>query len=330
MTAAMRHNASVRTGSSFSLPEVIRLHGQSPEAVFAAADVDIGLYRHPENRIAVADLGRLFACAARATGRDDVGLLIATSFRPGGLGLVGELAAEGPDVGTAIGNLVRLLQYNTLAGYPIFSMQDRIASLGFDLRDADFEGANYILEGAVGIGFRFLQWLCGRGWAADAVLLSRRAPAEVRPFNEFFGLAVTFSATEDAVLFSADWLTRPVAREERRLQSRRLEIAAAPFSELVRRQVAMRLGLKAVDAAALADSLGLSRRQLFRRLSSEGTSCQKIIDGVRLSRARHLLDAGDAPIADIAFALGFPDQSSFTRAFRRMSGQTPGDWRNRR
>jgi AraC-like DNA-binding protein len=323
------HSASVRTGSSFSLPAVLQSFGQSPQAVFETAGVDIALYDNPESRIAMVDLGRLFACAARATGRSDIGLLVASNFRPSGLGLVGELAAEGPDVRTAIGNLVRLLPYNTLAGYPTVSVNSESAIFGFNLRVSDFLGANFILEGTTGIIFRFLQWLCGKTWAAEEIHLSRREPADKRPFNDFFAIPVRFSATEDAVVFSADWLDRQVAREKHRRDTRCLDIAAAPFSELVRRQVAIRLGFDTVDAAAIADQLGVSRRQLFRRLSAEGSSCKKVVDDVRFSRARHFLQVGDAPIAEIADALAFPDQSSFTRAFARWSGVPPGEWRMR-
>jgi AraC-like DNA-binding protein len=138
---------------------------------------------------------------------------------------------------------------------------------------------------------------------------------------------VRFSATEDAILFSADWLERPVSREERRQEGRRLEIAATPYSELVRRQVALRLGFASLGAQEIATQLGISRRQLFRHLKAEGTSCQALVDGFRFARARHLLAAGDAPLAQIGFALGFPEQSSFTRAFARWSGMTPREWR---
>ena len=65
---AINHTMSFRVGSSFALPEVIRSLGQSPGAVFAAAGVDLGLYRHPENRILAQDLGKLLASAAQATG----------------------------------------------------------------------------------------------------------------------------------------------------------------------------------------------------------------------------------------------------------------------
>jgi AraC-like DNA-binding protein len=324
---ATNHASSFRVGSSLSLPDVIRSFGHSPEAVFAAARVDPMLYCHPENRIAAEDLGRLLNCAAQATSRPDIGLLVADSSRPASLGLVGALAAEGPNVNTALKNLVRLLQYNTLAGYPTFSITGASATLGFGLRSSDFVGANFILEGAIGIGFRFLQWICGRQWTSDEVHLSRRKPSEPRPFQDFFGAPIRFSATEDAILFSSDWLEHPVARERHRLDSERLEIAAAPFSELVRREAAMNIGFSPLGAKDLACKLGVSPRQLFRRLQAEGTTCQKLVDDIKFSRARHLLAAGDAPVAEIAFALGYPDQSSFTRAFARWSGMPPSEWR---
>jgi AraC-like DNA-binding protein len=325
-TAADR-TTSFRAGASFALPEVIRALGHSPEAVFSLARVDLELYRHPENRISAEDLGRLFDCAAQMTGRQDIGLLVVSGFRPPGLGLVGLVAAEGPDVDTALRNLVRMLRYNTLAGYPVLSSAGEVAMLKFDLRYGDFPGANFILEGATGIILRFMQWLCGESWRPEEVHLSRRAPPDPRPFHDFFSAPVRFSSTEDGVLFSVDWLSRRVPREEHRLRSKGFEAAATPTSELVRRQVALRLGFEPLTGSRLATQLGLSRRQLFRNLSAEGTTCQRLVDDVKFSRARYLLAAGDAPIAEIAYAVGYPDQASFTRAFSRWSGMPPGEWR---
>lgn len=321
---------SFRVGSSFALPQVLRSLGYSPETVFAAARVDLDLYRDAENRIAAVDLGRLFLHAAEVTARQDIGLLVTSGFQPPGLGLVGLLAAEGPDVHTALRNLVRMLRYNTLAGYPVLSAADGVAMMRFDLRYADFPGAEFILEGATSIIFRLMQWLCGRHWKPEEVHLSRRAPHDPRPFREFFGVPVRFSSTEDGVSFASDWLDRGLDREEHRLRRMRLEIGAAPFSELVRRQVAIDLGFEPLTGANLAVQLGMSRRQLFRLLAVEGTTCQTLIDDVRFARARYLLSAGDAPIADIAFAIGYPDQSSFTRAFTRWAGKAPGEWRRHR
>lgn len=324
------HTTSVRVGSSVSLPDVIRELGHSPEAVFDAAGVDLGIYSHPENRIAARDLGRLFACSARITRRTDIGLLTVDRFYPAGLGLVGEIAAEGPDLRTALKTLVRLLHHNTFAGYPVLSLSGCSAVMKFVLRDSDFVGSEFVLEGATGIILRFMQWLLGARWRPDEVHLCRREPSDPRPFHAFFGAPIRFSAMEDAVLFPADLLDRPVLREERRREALGMEITRAPWSELVRRQVATRLGFASLAAGEVASDLGISRRQLFRHLRAEGTSVQALADEFRFARARHLLAAGDAPLSQIGFALGFPEQSAFTRAFARWSGSTPGEWRRTR
>jgi AraC-like DNA-binding protein len=130
------------------------------------------------------------------------------------------------------------------------------------------------------------------------------------------------------VLLAADWLDRPVPRESRRRDSRRVEIAGAPWSERVRRHVATRLGFAPLSAEAIAADLGVSRRQLFRHLKAEGATVRGQLDAFRYARARHLLIAGDAPLDQIAFALGFPEQSSFTRSFKRWSGMSPNGWRH--
>src|SRR5262245_7785437 len=329
MTEQAPLTSSFRVGSSFALPTIIRSRGHSPDAVFAAAGVDPALYQNPENRIPAEDLGRLLMHAADITACRDIGLLVVSNFHPRALGLVGTLAAEGPDVQTALRSLVRLLQHNTLAAYPTFSVAETTAMLGYELRCSDFPGANFIVEGSIGIGFRFLQWLCGDLWSPHEVHLSGRAPQDRRPFENFFGAPVRFSATSDAILFSRECLTRPVAREQCRLESKRLQIAVAPFSELVRREAAMSVGFGRVGAKELASQLSVSPRHFFRRLKAEGTTCQKIIDDVKYSRSQHLLSAGDAPLAEIAFALGYPDQSSFTRAFTRWAGVPPSEWRQR-
>ena len=50
---------------------------------------------------------------------------------------------------------------------------------------------------------------------------------------------------------------------------------------------------------------------------------------IRVDEARRLLSNTERPIADIALETGFTDQSHLTRVFRRVLGETPGDFRRR-
>jgi AraC-like DNA-binding protein len=53
------------------------------------------------------------------------------------------------------------------------------------------------------------------------------------------------------------------------------------------------------------------------------------LDGVRLRRARQLLDKGE-PIAFVAMSVGYADQSHLTKRFKRLYGITPGQYRSQK
>lgn len=78
----------------------------------------------------------------------------------------------------------------------------------------------------------------------------------------------------------------------------------------------------------LAGHAGLSPYHLVRVFKAcYGLAPHAYLVQVRLARARTLL-AGPDRLADIAAAVGFADQSHFTRLFKRRHGLTPGAWRN--
>jgi AraC-like DNA-binding protein len=54
-----------------------------------------------------------------------------------------------------------------------------------------------------------------------------------------------------------------------------------------------------------------------------------VLDGVRHRLAEHHLGNPGLPLASVAARLGFADQSAFQHAFKRWSGQSPGEFRRR-
>jgi AraC-like DNA-binding protein len=77
-------------------------------------------------------------------------------------------------------------------------------------------------------------------------------------------------------------------------------------------------------AAAL---MGVSERTLARRLSACGLTYHTLIDEIRFTEAKKLLQEPDARIADVALSVGFDDQSHLTRMFRRLGGISPREFR---
>lgn len=85
-----------------------------------------------------------------------------------------------------------------------------------------------------------------------------------------------------------------------------------------------------ITCADIAGEINLSVRRLHTLFQEwVGESPIEHLRGVRLARARNLLADLDLTIAEVALAVGFSDQSAFTRSFLRSFGETPGRFRRR-
>ncbi|MEJ5083380.1 helix-turn-helix transcriptional regulator [Ochrobactrum sp. MYb379] len=79
--------------------------------------------------------------------------------------------------------------------------------------------------------------------------------------------------------------------------------------------------------AEIAEMAGVSARTFQRKLANVDFVYSDILDAVRFERSSNLLRESDSKIIDIAFASGYSDPAHFTRAFRRISGVTPRQFR---
>jgi len=143
----------------------------------------------------------------------------------------------------------------------------------------------------------------------------------------------SFNSEICALRFPAHWMMRSVegADPERlRIAQEQAERATPPkpLQQVHRAVRAMLLqGHHAGDD--VARMLAMHRRTLNRRLKAEGTTFQRVLDGVRFSVACELLSMSEISLDDVAATLGYAAVSPFTRAFARWAGTTPGTWRRR-
>lgn len=81
--------------------------------------------------------------------------------------------------------------------------------------------------------------------------------------------------------------------------------------------------LYSLTLEAVASNFNMSVRSLQRKLKNEGITFLEIVDAVRMALATTYLRSGNYPVKDIAFALGYNEQTAFVRAFKRWTGKTP-------
>lgn len=83
-----------------------------------------------------------------------------------------------------------------------------------------------------------------------------------------------------------------------------------------------------LSLAQVAEKIGLSPAYfsgLFRE--TVGLSFREQLNRIRVEESKQLLLSTSAPLAEIALSVGFPDQSCFCKAFKRIAGVTPGKFR---
>ena len=85
-----------------------------------------------------------------------------------------------------------------------------------------------------------------------------------------------------------------------------------------------------VSLPALAAEAGLSRFHFCRAFKeSTGLSPHAWLRQHRLEQAMQMLRETDASVVTVAAALGYASQTAFAAAFKRLTGDTPTDWRRR-
>ena len=168
------------------------------------------------------------------------------------------------------------------------------------------------------------------------VHFKHKARGDLEVFAGHFECPVKFGSNRDALLISHAALDAPNKLGDETIAQffdRHLETELAArtndegLDQRVRIAVSQSLSEGVPTLSDIATSLGMGARTLQRRLADKGHSFQDLVDLARRELAQQLLKNTDYGLAEIAFLTGFSEQSGFTRAFKRWSGQTPRSFR---
>ncbi|MBC8058902.1 MAG: helix-turn-helix domain-containing protein [Rhizobiales bacterium] len=184
--------------------------------------------------------------------------------------------------------------------------------------------------------FGRLRYVTQNSFRAVAVGLPVERPADDPVRRRLWGAPIAYSQPCAGCTIDADtWAMRihtadPYLHATLKQVAAQLHLAPSPVNEL---EQALRVRLRdalsqgRADAERLAGLLGVSERTLQRRLQDLGLSFTAVVEQFRHEEAMRLLQDKRMHLVQIAARLGYTEQTSFTRAFRRWTGETPGAWR---
>ena len=291
-----------------------------------------------ENRISSAAQARLLEFAADALHDPSLGFHLATEADPRELGLPFYVASAAKDLGEAIALLVR---YCRIVNEAIRAqLMRRSGDLVIDVHVVGvprFRAAQNA-ELAVAVILKGLREITGRNVHPTNVTLVHMRNSDSPEFERFCGCPVEFGASSDQLVFSNESLAVPLISEDMHLldvlrpicdeAAKQRETAPASLSALVENEAQKLLPHGKAQRHNVAKKLAMSPRTLARRLASEGTTFEEVVDELRRSLALQYIKTPNVSLSQVAWLLGYEGSTSFSHAFARWTGRSPSVVRN--
>ena len=323
-----------RVGVLSEVPCVLKALGADPEAVFAAANLDLHLLANPDNEIPFAALGRLLQACVGATRCEHFGLLAGQGLTLHSLGIVGQLMQTAPTLEFALWDLA-LSQARHVEGAVFYlrRMGD-FSALCYAVHQPRMAAVNQISDSAIALAFNAIRELAGP--VVIEVNLGHAQPRDILPFRRFFGVPLRFDSEESGVVLPRKALSLPVMSVNPVLRSQLQDtiwahpaLSRPDICAQVVRTLRPRIISGQVSIEEVAASLSLHPRSLLRKLKAQGTTFRDLLNETRFEVACQLLGGTRLSITEIGLVFGYSDTAVFTRSFERQCGLAPSEWRAR-
>ena len=280
-------------------------------------------------------ISRLWKRAAALTNEPAIGLIAAQYIAPSTFGPLSFAMYASRDALTAmktyaefsgIGSNVAVWRLRQTEDYVELAREGRAGTGAEEIKDAV---AAALLNICKSLGNPVLR--------PSRLVIGRKAPRDVTHWTTLFNVTPKFREGGGSILrFSSDDVTiknpsyEPEVYEVCRalLEKRLQEIRSNSFIGIVNAQIIKSMEAGNLHIDTIAKSLALSRRTLQRRLWNEShATFGELVKTIRQSRAEHYLSNTDRSIEEISYLLCYCSVSSFSRSFRKISGNSPSDFR---
>lgn len=307
----------------------------NPEPLYKKAGIRSELLLNSNARININQVDALWEQAAEIIEDPCFAIDMAEFWHPSHMGALGYAWLASSTLRQAFNRAVRYIHVVT----EDLNLDVADTPAGFKI-SIDLEDSIFTLPQHHDLVLSIIMHMCrfnfGEELIPTEVKLAHPEPACSKKITDYFRTEVQFDAEQTSLAMAR-------AEVDRVLPSGNKQIALMHDEMLMRYLVEIKKGdiVQQVQSIILenlpdgqvtdrlvASELNLSERSMQRRLKEHKTTFRFLLDGVREMVAKQYIENPMNRMSDIAFLLGFSEQSAFSRAFKKWTGKSPVEYRN--
>jgi AraC-like DNA-binding protein len=307
--------------------------GMNTQAICETVGLTSQILEDPDARIPLRCMGTIWKEVEFKTKDQDFGLHMGDSMNdyPGG-NILFSVMMNCPTVGDA---LDKFCCYHNLmhdAIQPKLGVTDKLAFLSWETAGPPLSPSRHISEALLSIFNATLKHLIENPFHPVEVHFRHASPQDTREHQRIFQAPLLFEQPKDELVIEKQLLEKPVFLASPQLLETLERYARNlihkiylpnSWADKVIGLLGKRMQGENPSVESIAKELAVSVRSLQSKLSREGTTFQQLLDYSRKETAMQLLKNPEITLCDIAFMLGFSEQSVFNHAFKRWTGKTP-------
>jgi AraC-like DNA-binding protein len=326
-----------RLGVMVELPRLLKAAGIDSDLLLIENQLNPGLFKCPDNAIPFERACALARSCCDATNDESFWIRLGAETKPEHLGPLGAYMASGPNLASALQDLVTVHPRYVRGGAPYLIERSRRAMLiAYRAYVPSARGVSEMSRGAMAFGATLFRHLTGEDPAE--VLFSNPEPVDLRAYADVFGGApLKFNQKHYGLVYSSRSLAAPIktadGQARRNLSSVIAEWWKTSEPDIQERLIRALVPLVLTGGPSLAKAakvIGMHPATLSRKLQTEGITFRDALNRSRFELSSQLLLDAHFTISEVAETLGYSDVSAFTRFFASMSGGLPpAEWRRK-
>ncbi len=306
-----------------------------PEPLYKKAGINPELLLNPGARINIQSIDTLWQQVDGVIDDPCFAIDMAAFWHPSHSGALGYAWLASSTLRRALKRVVRYI--HVVSEDLNLNLADTPAGLKVSV---DLAGSVFTLPQHHDLILTILMRMCrfnfGEELIATQVCLAHPEPKCSKKITDYFRTEILFDAEQSSLTLAradADHVlpsgNKQIAlMHDEMLMKYLIEIKQGDIVQQVQSIILENLPDGQVTDQLVASELNLSERSMQRRLKEHKTTFRFLLDGVREMVARQYIENPVNRMSDIAFLLGFSEQSAFSRAFKKWTGKSPMEYRN--